>query len=56
MELPVGTAYAVWVGVGTVSTCVARVVLLGEALTWPQIGFVALLIVSLAGRTLPDSS
>lgn len=29
-DLPVGTAYAVWVGIGTVGTAVAAMVLFGE--------------------------
>ena len=32
-ELPVGTAYAVWVGIGTVGTAVMAVILLGEPVT-----------------------
>lgn len=31
-SLPVGTAYAVWVGIGTVGTAVAAAFLMGEAL------------------------
>ena len=30
-ELPVGTAYAVWVGIGAVGTAIAAVILFGEA-------------------------
>ena len=32
-ELPVGTAYAVWVGIGTVGTALLAVILLGEPIT-----------------------
>src|SRR5215471_15764572 len=32
-SLPVGTAYAVWVGVGAVGTAVLGILLLGEAVT-----------------------
>lgn len=48
-QLPVGTAYAVWVGIGAVGTFIVGAVVLGEPLTWLRIGFVTLLIVSLAG-------
>ena len=32
-DLPVGTAYAVWVGIGTVGTALLAVILLGEPIT-----------------------
>jgi len=32
-DLPVGTAYAVWVGIGAVGTAIAAVILFGEPAT-----------------------
>ena len=32
-DIPVGTAYAVWVGIGAVGTAIAAVFLFGEAVT-----------------------
>ena len=43
--LPVGTAYAVWVGIGAVGTAVLGIVLLGEAPGWTA--FVALGVILL---------
>ena len=31
--LPIGTAYAVWVGIGTVGTVIAGIILFGESMT-----------------------
>ena len=31
--LPIGTAYAVWVGIGTVGTVIAGIMLFGESMT-----------------------
>jgi quaternary ammonium compound-resistance protein SugE len=47
--LPIGTAYAVWVGIGTVGAVILGVVLHGEAISPARAVFVALLIVALIG-------
>lgn len=47
--LPIGTAYAVWVGIGVVGAAVGGVVLFGEALSPLRALFIALLIVSIIG-------
>ena len=47
--LPIGTAYAVWVGIGTLGAVVLGMVLLGEPVSAPRIFFVALLLVSVVG-------
>ena len=41
--LPVGTAYAVWTGIGAVGTAVFGVLVLGEAATAARIGGIALI-------------
>lgn len=49
-SLPVGTAYAVWTGIGTIGTAVAGMLLLGEpagALRLLSIGLIAAGIVGL---------
>jgi quaternary ammonium compound-resistance protein SugE len=51
-ELPIGTAYAVWVGIGALGAAVLGVLLFGESLTWPRAGFLALLLVSIVGLRL----
>src|SRR4028119_595692 len=37
-ELPIGTAYAVWTGIGAVGTAILGIVLLGESGAWPRPG------------------
>lgn len=48
-NLPVGTAYAVWVGIGAAGTAIAALFLHGETMTLPRGLFLALLIVSIVG-------
>lgn len=50
--LPVGTAYAVWVGVGAVGTAVLGVVLLGEAATVGRIASIGLIVAGIVGLKL----
>jgi quaternary ammonium compound-resistance protein SugE len=48
--LPVGTAYAVWVGVGAVGTAVLGIVLLGEAASFGRVASIGLIV---AGTIAP---
>ncbi|KYF73186.1 quaternary ammonium compound efflux SMR transporter SugE [Sorangium cellulosum] len=50
--LPIGTAYAVWVGVGALGAAIAGIVLFGEPATPARLGFLALLVVSILGLKL----
>ncbi len=50
--LPVGTAYAVWVGVGAVGTAVLGVVLLGEAASIGRVASIALIVAGIVGLKL----
>jgi quaternary ammonium compound-resistance protein SugE len=50
--LPVGTAYAVWVGVGAVGTAVLGVVLLGEAVNVARVASIALIVAGIVGLKL----
>lgn len=51
-ELPVGTAYAVWTGVGTVGTALLGMWLLGEPATAVRLGCIALIVCGIAGLKL----
>lgn len=51
-SLPVGTAYSVWVGVGTVGTVILGIVLLGEAANAARLISVGLIIVGIIGLKL----
>ena len=48
-SLPIGTAYAVWVGIGAAGTAILGVALLGEPLTAGRIAFLTLLVVAIIG-------
>ncbi|MCE9671178.1 quaternary ammonium compound efflux SMR transporter SugE [Myxococcus stipitatus] len=47
--LPIGTAYAVWVGIGALGAAVLGVVLFHEPLTLPRAAFLAMLLVAIVG-------
>jgi len=47
--LPVGTAYAVWVGIGAIGVAAAGILLLGEAATPARLGFLALILIGIMG-------
>lgn len=53
--LPVGTAYAAWVGIGAVGVAAVGVVLFGEALSPLRLGFIALIITGVAGLQFLES-
>jgi quaternary ammonium compound-resistance protein SugE len=43
-QIPVGTAYAVWVGIGAVGTAIAAVILFAEPVNALRVGGIALII------------
>ncbi|HJU30616.1 MAG TPA: quaternary ammonium compound efflux SMR transporter SugE [Hyphomicrobiaceae bacterium] len=47
--LPVGTAYAVWTGVGTVGTALLGMVLFGEPAEVTRLFFIAMIVAGIAG-------
>lgn len=48
-KLPVGTAYAVFVGLGTVGTVLTDALVFGQPLGWMQILFIGLLLAGIIG-------
>ena len=51
-SLPVGTAYAVWVGVGAVGTAMLGVVLLDEAVSFGRMASIGLIVAGIVGLKL----
>jgi len=47
--LPLGTAYAVWTGVGTVGTALLGIWLFGESADLLRLGCIALIVAGIAG-------
>ncbi len=54
--LPVGTAYAIWVGVGAVGTVLLGIVLLGEPANAARLVSVSLIIAGIIGLKLATPS
>lgn len=48
-DLPVGMAYAVWVGIGTVGTAVVGMVVLGEPATAFRLASLGLVVAAIVG-------
>ena len=51
-NLPVGTAYAVWTGIGAVGTAALGVVLFDEPASLARITFISVIVVGIAGLHL----
>ena len=54
--LPVGTAYAVWTGIGIVGTAIAGVFLLGEPVSAVRVVSILLILTGIAGLKLSASA
>ena len=55
-SLPIGTAYAVWVGIGALGAAVLGMVLFKEPVTVPRLFFLAMLLTSIIGLKLTAGS
>lgn len=51
-QLPLGTAYAVWTGIGTVGTAIAGMIMLGEPAGAMRLGCIALIVAGILGLKL----
>ncbi len=49
-SLPVGTAYAVWTGIGAVGAAITGIVLLGESANPMRLASLALIVLGIIGR------
>ncbi|WP_148624870.1 quaternary ammonium compound efflux SMR transporter SugE [Aliarcobacter cryaerophilus] len=48
-NLPIGTAYAVWVGIGTVGTVIAGIMLFGESMTLIRVISILFILIGIIG-------
>lgn len=48
-SIPIGTAYAIWVGIGAVGAGVLGILLFKEPLSFPRLAFMSLLVISIIG-------
>ncbi len=51
-EIPIGTAYAIWTGIGAVGTALLGIVLFGEPRTAIRLGCIALIVAGIIGLRL----
>ncbi|HDC4761431.1 TPA: quaternary ammonium compound efflux SMR transporter SugE, partial [Enterobacter cloacae] len=51
-SLPVGTAYAVWTGIGAVGAAITGILLLGESASLARIASLALIVCGIIGLKL----
>ena len=54
-SLPVGTAYAVWTGIGAVGTAALGVVLFGESASAARLACIGLIVAGLVGLKLTSA-
>ncbi|MFW5949709.1 MAG: DMT family transporter [Halolamina sp.] len=54
-ELPVGTAYAVWTGIGAVGTALLGITLFDESANTARLGFIGIVVVGIVGLHLTSA-
>lgn len=54
-HLPIGTAYGVWVGIGTVGAVILGIILFKEPANLLRVFFILLLIISIVGLKMTSS-
>ena len=54
-DLPVGTAYAVWTGIGAVGTVILGIVLFGDPANAPRLVCVGLIVAGILGLKLTSA-
>jgi quaternary ammonium compound-resistance protein SugE len=55
-ELPIGTAYAVWTGIGAVGTAILGIALFGESATLARLACIGLIVAGILGLKLVSGS
>lgn len=54
-QLPVGTAYAVWVGIGALGVAIVGILVLGESASPMRLGLLALILIGVIGLKLVEA-
>jgi quaternary ammonium compound-resistance protein SugE len=55
-ELPLGTAYAVWTGIGAVGAFILGIVMMGEAVTFARVASASLIVLGLIGLKISSAA
>ncbi|AEG10802.1 small multidrug resistance protein [Shewanella baltica OS183] len=53
-QLPIGTAYGVWVGIGAMGTAIAGIILLGEGVSLLKVASLILILLGVLGLKLAN--
>ena len=53
--LPLGTAYAVWTGIGAVGVAIVGIILFKESVDWLRLVSIALVIIGIIGLKFTDN-
>jgi quaternary ammonium compound-resistance protein SugE len=48
-EIPIGTGYAIWVGIGAIGVAAVGLLLFNESASPAKLGFLALIVIGIAG-------
>lgn len=51
-DIPVGTGYAVWTGIGAIGTATLGIMLFNDPATWPRLACLTLIVVGIVGLYL----
>ncbi|MGE0173211.1 MAG: quaternary ammonium compound efflux SMR transporter SugE [Oligoflexales bacterium] len=54
--LPIGTAYAVWVGIGALGSVLLGIFLFDESASFARLAFLALLLISIIGLKITSNT
>jgi quaternary ammonium compound-resistance protein SugE len=54
-QIPVGTGYAIWTGIGAVGTAIVGMVLFGESRGALRLAFIGLIVIGIVGLKLVSS-
>ncbi|HEX2922142.1 MAG TPA: multidrug efflux SMR transporter [Bacteroidales bacterium] len=54
--IPIGTAYAIWTGIGAIGTAIIGIIYFKDPVTLARIVFLSLLIISIVGLKLSSAS
>ncbi|MBR0599441.1 quaternary ammonium compound efflux SMR transporter SugE [Sinanaerobacter chloroacetimidivorans] len=55
-NLPIGTAYAIWTGIGTVGTVILGIILFKEPMNMSRVVFISFIIIGIIGLKITSSN
>ena len=55
-EIPIGTAYAVWTGIGVIGTVIGGMILFDESRDWLRLACVGMILLGIVGLKLQHAS